>query len=50
MERTLEVYRRQDTQWVLQVAHAGGDLVRAPPFDAIELELAALWLPEPATP
>lgn len=47
---TLEVLRRDGTHWLIVGSHAGGEVVRAEPFDAIELELAALWLtpaPEP---
>lgn len=46
--RSLEVYRRQESSWIL-VATLGvdQDKVRAEPFDAIELELSALWLDEP---
>jgi len=41
--QTLEVYRRQGELWLLIGAHAGDANVRAEPFDAIELELGALW-------
>lgn len=41
--RTLEVYAREDTRWLLLGSHADEDRVRAAPFEAIELELAALW-------
>jgi hypothetical protein len=40
--RTLEVFRREDGRWDLP-AHAAKARVRAEPFDAIELELGALW-------
>jgi hypothetical protein len=29
--------------WSILATHAGDEVVRAEPFDAIELELAALW-------
>jgi Uma2 family endonuclease len=45
--RTLEVFRQEHERWVLLVSFAGDDKVRAEPFDAIELELGALWLEEP---
>lgn len=49
LARTLEVYRLRDGQWV-EVGSFGGDAkVRVEPFDAIELGLDALWLPEPET-
>ena len=41
--RTLEVLRLESQRWSLVAAHEGGASVRAEPFDAIELPLAALW-------
>jgi Uma2 family endonuclease len=43
--RTLEVFRRVGAAWQLEDAFADGETVRATPFDAVPLELAALWLP-----
>jgi Uma2 family endonuclease len=41
--RSVEVYRRADLGWLL-IATVGGDaVVRAEPFDAVELDLAGLW-------
>ena len=40
--RSLEIYRLENGLWLRVGAHKEG-LVRAEPFDAIELELAALW-------
>jgi Uma2 family endonuclease len=41
---TLEVYRRLETgSWLLVDTYAGDAKLRAEPFDAIELDLAALW-------
>ena len=45
IERTLEVYELTRGRWELRAEHVGEELVRAVPFDAIELELAALWAP-----
>jgi Uma2 family endonuclease len=42
-ERMLEVYRREGERWLRIAAHAGDERVRAEPFEAVELELAALW-------
>ena len=42
--RTLEVYRRQGAAWLLVGVWRDGAMVRAEPFDAIELELGALWV------
>lgn len=45
--RTLEVYRWESgPRWSRIAAHGGDERVRAAPFDAIELELGALW-PDP---
>ena len=41
--RTLEVFRREESRWLLLSAHAGDERVRAEPFGEIELELALLW-------
>ncbi len=49
--RTLEVLRRDGERWLLTSSHAGHETVRAEPFDAVELDLAALWLtPSPPEP
>lgn len=44
--RTLEVFQRSDGRWLELGTWSDEDRVRAAPFDAIELELGALWLPE----
>lgn len=41
--QTLEIYRLEQGRWVLLDTHEGDDRVRAEPFEAIELELGALW-------
>jgi len=41
--RTLEVLRLERERWVILATHAGDAKFRAEPFDAIELELGALW-------
>ncbi|MDO9016770.1 MAG: Uma2 family endonuclease [Deltaproteobacteria bacterium] len=41
--RTIEVYRRHELGWLLVATCAGDDVVRAEPFDAVELSLAGLW-------
>jgi hypothetical protein len=43
IERILEVFRLERGFWTLQLAASGEKGVRAEPFDAIELELGALW-------
>lgn len=42
---TLEVLRRENDRWLLVENHRGQARVRAEPFEAIELHLAALWGP-----
>jgi Uma2 family endonuclease len=43
--RTLEVLALVDERWSLVAAFLGDEKVRAPPFEAVELELAPLWNP-----
>ncbi len=42
--RSLEVFRRVDIGWWLLAVHRGDAAVRAEPFDAVALDLAALWV------
>ncbi|HEX7152474.1 MAG TPA: Uma2 family endonuclease [Thermoanaerobaculia bacterium] len=44
VQKSLEVFRLSHGQWVTIATHAEDEVVRAEPFDAIELPLAALWL------
>lgn len=46
--RTLEIFRRRETQWLLTAVRGGGNAVRAEPFEAIELDLAGLFEPDRA--
>jgi Uma2 family endonuclease len=41
--RTLEVYRRAEDRWLLLATHEADAIVRAEPFEAIELDLLKLW-------
>jgi Uma2 family endonuclease len=43
LQRTLEALKRADERWPLLGTWRDAARVRAEPFDAIELELAALW-------
>jgi Uma2 family endonuclease len=43
LQRTLEALRLENDKWSLLGAWRDEALVRAEPFDAIELELAVLW-------
>jgi len=40
---TLEVRRREDDHWAVVASHVGDQVVRAEPFEALELRLATLW-------
>ena len=48
--RTLQVYRLEHERWVLLSTHTREDTVRAEPFEALALELGALWLGEQPEP
>lgn len=48
--RTLEVFRRAESGWVLLASHADDAVVRAEPFDAIEIDLLRLWGEERLAP
>ncbi len=41
--RTLEVFRLEAGRWVVLAVHGDDALVRAEPFEAIELDLLRLW-------
>jgi Uma2 family endonuclease len=43
LAKTLEIFRLDGDGWRLAGTFEGDQRVRAEPFDAIELELAALW-------
>ena len=43
LARTLEVLKLENGRWTILATHAGEEVVRAEPFEAIELALAALW-------
>ena len=47
--RTIEVFRLDGDGYRFMIAHGEQELARIPPFEAIELELAALW-PNPPEP
>jgi Uma2 family endonuclease len=44
LTRTLVIHRRIPEGWLVVATHGGDERVRAEPFDAIELDLAALWI------
>ena len=44
--RTLEVLTLEKERWVLHGIFKDDEIVKAPPFEAVGLELGALWMPE----
>jgi Uma2 family endonuclease len=50
LARTLEVYRLDAGRWLLAATHDGDEVVRAEPFEALELALARWWIPESEAP
>lgn len=48
--RVLEVYRSSGPYFTLLGAWADQAIVSAPPFEAVPLELSALWLESGASP
>lgn len=42
--RTLEAYALDDGRWTVLAAHGDDEKAAIPPFDAIELDLAGLWI------
>lgn len=43
IHRTLEIYSNDHLSWRLVKTYAGNDMVRAVPFDAVEVDLSLLW-------
>jgi Uma2 family endonuclease len=48
LARTLEVLRQDGGRWTIVSTSAGAEVLRAEPFDAIELDLTLLWDEPPA--
>ena len=48
LARTLEVYRLEDGRWLVASTHGGDEVIRAEPFDAIEIGLERWWLDDSA--
>ena len=49
LARTLEVLRLDSGRWTIMSTHAGDEIVRPEPFDAVDVELVLLWAePQPA--
>ncbi len=45
-EHWLEVYRLVDGLWMRVAQHEGEGMIRAEPFDAVELDMGSWWAPE----
>jgi Uma2 family endonuclease len=43
LQRTLEVMRLEHSRWVIVAVHGEAGVVRAEPFEAIEVHLGLLW-------
>ncbi len=50
LARTLEAYRLESGRWLQLGAWSNDDSPRVPPFEAIELQLDALWGPDEPQP
>ncbi len=47
LEKTVKVLEAREGAWIQRATFAGNAVVRAPPFDAVELDLGLVWPPEP---
>lgn len=45
--QTLEVYGLRNRKWALLSTHAGDEIIRPEPFDAVDFPLGSLWLTPP---
>ena len=43
LDRTLEVFRLERGAWTAIGTHGGDEILRAEPFEAVEIDLLALW-------
>ena len=48
--QSFEAFQLVDRRWSYIAQHEGDDVVRAAPFDAIEIRLARLWVATPQPP
>jgi Uma2 family endonuclease len=46
-EKTVKVLEAHEGAWIQRATFSGDTVVRAPPFDAIELDLGLMWPPDP---
>jgi hypothetical protein len=45
LQQTLEICRLESDRWIVVATYGGDEVVRAAPFDAIEIRLRRWWLP-----
>ena len=43
LQQMLEVFRNEESGWRVEITHGENDVVRIPPFEEIEIDLALLW-------
>ena len=43
LERTVEIRRLQNQQWLVIATYAGNDKFRAEPFELVEIDLPSIW-------
>lgn len=46
--KTLDVFLRNEQRWTLLNSFVGNEVIRAAPFEAVDIDLGALWLPDEA--
>ncbi len=47
LEKTVKVLDAREGAWIQRATFSGNAIVRAPPFDAVELDLGRVWPPDP---
>jgi Uma2 family endonuclease len=50
LQQTVEVYRLESGRWVVVATHAGDEVVRIEPFEAVGMDLSRWWIPAAAPP
>ena len=48
--QSFEAFRLENSRWAYIAQHTGDEVIRVEPFDAIEIDLANLWIPTPPPP
>ena len=44
LQQTLEIYALEKSRWMLTATHGDAEVIRATPFEAVEIELRRWWL------